>query len=117
MSKTWTALLVKFVMTFIFAAAALAFLRGNTWAWVFIVAIVATGLNYLVGDLLILPAFGNISASISDGIMGALTAYVVDLLVPAFRTTAAALIIFAILIALGEYFLHQYLLRAEKVEP
>ncbi|MCL6559435.1 MAG: YndM family protein [Firmicutes bacterium] len=116
MSKTWTALLVKFVMTLIFAAATLAFIRGNSWGWVFVVAVVATILNYLVGDLLILPAFGNITAAISDGIIGALSAYVIDLLVPAFRTTTAALLIFAILIAVGEYFFHQYLLRSEKVE-
>jgi hypothetical protein len=117
MSKTATALLVKFVMTFIFAAAALAFLRGNTLGWVFLVAILATGLNYLVGDLLLLPSFGNIVASVSDGILAALVAYVVDLLVPAFRTTAPALLIFAVLVALGEYFFHQYLLRTEKVQP
>ncbi|MEW6182883.1 MAG: DUF2512 family protein [Bacillota bacterium] len=117
MSKTGSALLVKLVMTFVFASATLGFIRGNTWGWVIVVAIIATALNYLVGDLLVLPAFGNIVAAIGDGLMGVITAYVVDLLVPAFRTTLLSLLIFGVLIALGEYFFHQYLLRSEKVEP
>ncbi len=119
MSKTATALLVKFIMTFVFALIALTFLvDNNAWDWVFWVALVATALNYLVGDLLVLPKFGNIIASVADGVVAALTAYIIDYLVPtAFQTSFTALALFGVLVAVGEYFFHQYLQRSEKVEP
>ncbi|MCL4517384.1 MAG: YndM family protein [Firmicutes bacterium] len=117
MSKTATVLLVKFIMTFLFAAVTLGFIRGNTWGWVFLAALLGTVLNYLIGDLWILPNFGNMVASIADGLLGGLTAYIVSLLFPVFRTNFTALAIFGVLIAVGEYFFHQYLLRSEKVAP
>lgn len=117
MSKTGTALVVKFVMTLVFAAATLLLMDGNRWSQVFMVALGGTIINYLVGDLFILPKYGNTTASICDGILIAGLAYIVNLLVPTFRTSFAALVIFAILIAVGEYFFHQYLLKSEKVAP
>lgn len=119
MSKTATALLIKFIMTFAFALIALSFLvDNNAWDWIFGVALVGTALNYLVGDLLVLPKYGNIIASIADGVMAALIAYIFDYLVPtAFQTSFTALALFGVLVAVGEYFFHQYLQRSEKVEP
>jgi len=119
MSKTATALIVKFIMTFVFALIALSFvIDNNAWGWVFWVALAGTALNYLVGDLLVLPKFGNIVASVGDGVMAALIAYIIDYLVPtAFQTSFTALALFGVLVALEEYFFHQYLLRSDKVEP
>jgi len=119
MSKTATALLVKFIMTFVFALLALSLLvDNNSWTWSFWVALLGTAVNYVVGDLLVLPKFGNIVATVGDGVMAALTAYIIDYLVPtAFQTSFTALILFGVLVAVGEYFFHQYLRRSEKVEP
>lgn len=117
MSKTGYALLVKFIMTFVFAGFAFALINQNAWGWIFLAALAATALNYLIGDLWLLPNYGNIVASVGDGITGALTVWVLDLLIPAFDTSFAALVVFAVLIVIGEYFFHQYLLRTEKVAP
>lgn len=117
MSNTGYALLVKFIMTFVFAGFAFALINQNAWGWIFLAALAATALNYLIGDLWVLPKYGNIVASVGDGIIGALTVWVLDLLIPAFNTSFAALLVFAVLIVIGEYFFHQYLLRAEKVAP
>lgn len=117
MSKTTTALLIKFVMTFILAVIAFSSIADNRMQWPLLVAIFGTALNYLLGDLYILPKYGNIVASAGDGILAALTAYVIDLVVPAFRTTLTSLIVFAVLIAVGEYIFHRYLLRSDKVAP
>lgn len=116
MNKTATALVIKFAMTFIFTAVAFMSLNNNAWIWVLIVALAATALNYWVGDLMVLPRYGNIVASLGDGIMAVLVAYIVDLLVVPFRTGLTALIAFGVLIAVGEYFFHQYLRRTEKTE-
>lgn len=117
MSNTATALLVKLVMTLLFAGLTLVYVDGNPWSWVFLIAFLVTAVNYLAGDLVVLPAFGNLIASIGDGVMAALLAYVVDLLTPAVRTSAASLVVFAVLVAIGEYFFHQYLRRSDTVEP
>ncbi|HBV96000.1 MAG: hypothetical protein JL50_05130 [Peptococcaceae bacterium BICA1-7] len=117
MSKTSVALIVKFVMTFVAAAIAFMILERNALGWVALVALAGTILNYLLGDLVILPRFGNIVASLGDGVLAAVTAYVVDLIVPGFTTTWAALAAFAVLVAVAEYFFHAYLRRSEKVAP
>lgn len=115
--RTSMALLVKFLLTFVMALVVFNFFLENSLSWVLLLAILATALNYLIGDLLILPAMGNISASIADGVMAAITAYVLDILVREFNTNWAALLWFGILIAIGEYFFHIYLQSDEKVAP
>lgn len=117
MSKTATALLIKFGMTFVVAVVAFSLIDRNIWLWPFALAIVGTALNYFLGDLYVLPKFGNTVAAVSDGVLAALTAYVFDLIIPAFRTTATTLVTFAVLVAVGEYIFHRYLRRSEKVEP
>jgi len=49
--------------------------------------------------------------------MGALVAYIFSWLIPAFMVSLTSLLLFAVLIAIGEYFFHQYLLKSEKVAP
>lgn len=116
-NNTAIALIVKLVITFVAALIAFTLLMDNPWSWILGVAVVATALNYLVGDLFVLPKYGNIIASIGDGIMAALVAYIASLISPLFQVTLLALLLFAVLIAVGEYFFHQYLQRSEKVEP
>ncbi|MDI6870232.1 MAG: DUF2512 family protein [Bacillota bacterium] len=116
MSKTATALIVKFLMTAVFGAIVFRPL-GNSWGWILTVGMVGTALNYLLGDLAILPSLGNVAASLGDGLLAALTAHVTGWLTPAFFTTFSSLLLFAVLIAVGEYFFHLYLLSSKKVAP
>lgn len=117
MSKTGNALLFKFLMTLIFAGITFTLIDGNAFRWAFIVALLGTAANYLVGDLLVLPSLGNIIASIGDGILATLIAYLISLGSLAFDTTFSSLAIYAILVAVGEYFFHQYLLKSDEVAP
>ena len=111
MPKTTTALLIKFVMTFLAAAVAFALVGTVTWSWVLIVSLAGTSINFLLGDLLILPSFGNIVAAVGDGLLGAATAYVIALIIPT-AVSASSLAAFGLLVAVGEYFFHKYLVRA-----
>jgi hypothetical protein len=115
--NTFRVLLVKFVMTFIVAMVAFSFLETNPAGLVVLVALIATAGNYLVGDLHILPVRGNMTASLGNGLLGALLAYIVSLISVTFNTSFAALFVFAILVAVGEYFFHPYLQRVENVAP
>ncbi|NLG33147.1 MAG: DUF2512 family protein [Syntrophomonadaceae bacterium] len=117
MSKTSMSLIVKFVVTLIAFYVTLALIDNNPWGWILLAALIGTAVNYLVGDLVVLPAYGNIAASIGDGIMAALVAYIISLVVPAFAVSWTALILLAVIIAIAEYFFHQYLLTTDKVAP
>ncbi len=115
MSKTTWALIIKFAATLV--AAGIAFGMGNSWGWIAMVALIGTAVNYLVGDLMILRAAGNIVASIADGVMAAVVAYIADLISSAFDTTWASLMIFAVIVAVAEFIFHRFLLKSEKVAP
>ncbi len=117
MSQTGTALAIKLALTFIFAAIAFYLFGNNNISWVFIIALLATVINYFVGDLFVLPRYGNLVASAGDGIMGGLVAYIVDIASIEFVAGFTSIAIFALTIAVGEYFFHQYLLNAEDVAP
>lgn len=116
-SKTTSALLVKFLLTLAAAAVPFIFFSDNPWGTVTMLAVLGTALNYLIGDLAILPTFGNVVAAISDGLLAAITAFIYGRITPGFRTTMETLVTFAILVMVAEYFFHQYLIRSEKVAP
>ena len=115
--RTTTALLVKFLMAFVFAYIALTVIDANPVSWVLFIAIVATAVNYLFGDLVVLRNYGNIVASVGDGLMAAVVAYIFALFIPLIVVSALSLIVFAVLVAVGEYFFHRYLLSSDKVAP
>lgn len=119
------ALIVKFVFTFAAAWLSFGYIGNNTLGWIILTTLAVTILNYFIGDLVILPSFGNIVASIGDGLLGAITAFLISLLsgsimsnnqiTNVFRTNLLTLAFFAIVIAVLEYFFHIYLLQSNKV--
>jgi hypothetical protein len=117
MSDTAKALLFKFLMTFIIGWIAFGFLDNNPFSWILTFAVVGTIVNYLAGDLLVLPGLGTIVGAIGDGAMAVLLAYILDILSFNFDTTITSLVVLGILVAVGEYFFHQYLLNNDKVAP
>lgn len=117
MSKTTTALLFKLIGTFLATWIVFGMILDNPMGHIITLAVLATILNYLLGDLMVLPRYGNVVASIGDGILGALTAYILSLISRAFDTTLATLLLFTVIVAVFEYFFHQYLLSTDKLAP
>lgn len=112
-SEALTALILKLFMTFLLGVATFTYVDNNTWAQVFWVAFGVTVVNYLVGDRLVLPALGNIVASVGDGVLGAVVALLSSALMPAFNTAAMSIALFGVLLMAGEYFYHQYLMSTD----
>lgn len=114
--KTTIALIIKFIVTM--AAAWIAFMMFGTVAFwtVVIIAFTGTVLNYLIGDLLILPRWGNVIAAICDGILGGLAAWMILAIAPVTYAFMNSVYIFAIIIAVAEFFFHMYLISAHIVE-
>ncbi|AOY78181.1 DUF2512 family protein [Clostridium formicaceticum] len=117
MSNTTTALLVKLLMTFVAAWLTLGFMDGNPFIWVATVAVIGTALNYILGDLVVLPNLGNVIASIGDGVMAALVAYIIVLFTVNFNTIWGILIGFAIIVVVVKFFFHMCLQCDDKVAP
>lgn len=124
------ALIVKFVFTFAAAWLSFGYIGGNALGWIILTAIAVAILNYFISDLIILPSFGNIVASIMDGLLGALTAFLINLVAGGikpnnqianvfktnvFKTNLFTLAFFAVVIAIIEYFFHKYLLQSTKI--
>lgn len=109
-------ILMKLIMTFVSASIAFVLL-GNSLLLILPVAIIVAALNFYFGDILILPAYGNVAASIADGLIAALAAFVVGQVTGVFQTNIITLTIFALLAAVSEYVFHQYLFRTRKVAP
>lgn len=117
MSKTTKAMIVKFLLTLAAAFIAFQMFDNNSFGWVLGVSLLGTILNYLIGDLYILPNLGNLSASIADGGLAAITAWLMGTMVRGNNVGTSSLLIFGLLVAIAEYFFHRYLLNTKKVEP
>ncbi|KMT21935.1 DUF2512 family protein [Clostridium cylindrosporum] len=117
MSKTSTALLIKFVITLVVTWIAFSLLGASTFTSILIVSIVATLISYVIGDLIVLRSFGNTIASIGDGFLAMFTAYLIGLFTYGFRATGTGYIVFGVIIAVAEYFFHKYLLNNREVAP
>jgi hypothetical protein len=114
MSGTGKALIIKFIMTYLFTVLALQALVRNPGQWVFILALAVTVTNYLIGDILVLPSYNNTITSVGDGLMAALAGHIAGVVIIPFRTTLFALVVYGILIAVGEYYFHKYLVTINK---
>ncbi len=117
MNQTLKALIIKFLMTFVVAWISLGFIENNTLTWILIFSLIGAIVNYIIGDLFILPTFGNLVASLGDGIMGALVAYLLSTMTENLNVTLNSLVLLGALIAIGEYFFHKYLIKNDKVSP
>ncbi|NLB87810.1 MAG: DUF2512 family protein [Syntrophomonadaceae bacterium] len=115
--NTWMALIGKYLLTFIAGYLTFALIDGMLVSTVAIIALIATAVNYLIGDLAILPKYGNVIAAVGDGLMAAVFAYITVLLWPNMAVSWMALILFAIIVAIAEYFFHMYLQSSDKVAP
>lgn len=115
--KTAMTILVKLLATLIAAGLAFSVMDNNPWSYAFLIAIVGTAVNYLVGDLMVLPSFGNTIASIGDGIMAIIVALFFDLFSTVFDTSLINYLVFGIVVLAAEYFFHIYLKKSEEVAP
>lgn len=114
--KSLVAIIIKFVG--VCAVAWVAFMVFGTVAFwtVFTIACAVTVLNYLIGDMWILPKWGNIWASIIDGVVAGAAAWVILYYTPAAYNFNAWVWTFALIIAVAEFFYHIYLVNADVVE-
>jgi hypothetical protein len=100
------------------AAAWIAFMMFGTAAlWtVVMIAAAATALNFLIGDMLLLPRLGNFTSAVIDGVLGGAAAWLIIALLPATFYYMTAVYVFAGIVFVAELFFHRYLLSGHVIE-
>jgi len=117
MSNKSIALIVKFVMTFIAALFTLGFMNDISLLWILIISSAATVINYILGDLVILPNIGNVISSFIDGLLVVAIAYMFELFVPGLNLTITPIILLGLLVAVSELFFHTFILGLIGITP
>lgn len=112
MKRIYLSLILKIILVFVAAWISYSLIEENPLLWVFISALAVALLSFLVGDMLVLPRYGNISAALADAVIGGIVAWIVDLLTPRFYITWVSTLVFVVLIFIIEIILHRYI--AEK---
>ena len=102
------ALIIKFVMITAVLWLILGGFFNVGFGNIFLISIIMTGVAYLIGDLWILPQFGNVVATIADfGLVFAGVWALAAIFEPTTNFGWAAFFS-AIIIAIGEIFFHMY---------
>lgn len=111
------ALITKFLVMLVAAYIILSYFSNATITEVLIIAVVGTAINYLLGDLVILRVGGNMTAALCDGLVAGILAWAVMMTWRVKVINYWAILAFAVVVAVAEYFFHMYLKSSEEVEP
>lgn len=124
MKNKLVVLLIKLIFTFFAGWLAFGYIGDNNLIWIILSTMAAGIFNYFIFDIIVLPSFGSIAASIGEGLLSAIISLLISLLsgginvnnqiVNVFKTNFLTLAFFAIVIAVLEYFFHYFLLQASK---
>jgi hypothetical protein len=107
------ALLMKGLFTFIVLYLVLGLGFGMSFVNVLITTLVLGVISYFVGDLGVLPKNGNMIATISDLGLVLVVVWIMGIILSGIDmvTMAGAALISAVILAVGEYFFHHYIMR------
>ncbi|MDC3412027.1 YndM family protein [Terrihalobacillus insolitus] len=104
------ALTIKFVMITAMLAIVLGLFYGVGFGDIVAIGLILTIAAYLIGDLLTLPALGNVSATLADFGLAFFGTWILGaLFIEARIPLISASFISAIAIAVGEVFFHRYM--------
>ncbi len=109
--------LVKVLVTFVLLGVTLPILVSPVSVWPVIWATVGVGIpSFLIGDLLILPRFGQMTAFFADVLLAALILWLLPAIAPSPVLSFGAAFTAAVVLSMGEFFLHRALKSRQRVE-
>jgi hypothetical protein len=82
----------------------------STWTQTIVSALILTLLLYLLGDLWVLPKYGNGTALVVDFLISAAFIWTMDQMLPQTRISGFGIVVIAGVLTLGEWLFHFYLL-------
>lgn len=111
--KNITNLIIKFIVLGVILVLLLPQFGRTTWIQTIITAVVLTIIAYVVGDMWVLPKFGNMAAIVVDFAVAALILWLMSRFLPQFIISKTGVWITALVIAIAEVLLHYYLLATQ----
>ncbi len=111
--KNLTNLVLKTAMTFLLLILLIPVFGRSTWTQTLITGLVLVLVSYIVGDLWVLPKFGNLPAILVDFGTFVLGIWAMAEALPQFILTTSGYWIIALALTAGEWFFHQYLLATK----
>lgn len=116
MGKVTTAIAIKFVITFLASWVVITLIAGSSWTWALLVAIIATAINYIIVDKMILPDTAIWLPPLLMVSYLQLLLWIVDLIAVDLVLNATAYITMAVIMIVAEYFFQRYLIDSGIVE-
>lgn len=105
-------LFMKFILFFVILYVVQSVINGSSVNSVLTISISLTILSYLIGDLWILPSMGNTVATLVDFILAFIGIWVIgNTWISPFYPWASIALTSAVIIAVGEWFFHKYIVR------
>ncbi|GGH83869.1 hypothetical protein JOD43_000799 [Pullulanibacillus pueri] len=112
-----TLLLVKFITCLIAFALGLDLFFAATFTDILTFSLLVTVISYIVGDRIVLPRFGNTTATIIDFLITYVSVWVFgNILLNSYLQIAWGSIISAVVITIAEVFVHRYILKHNAIE-
>lgn len=110
--KHLTAAIYKLIITTIIVTLFVPWMEGATFGQSIIISLVVVGALYLLGDLFILPLFGNVSATLADAGVAYLLIRFAPMYTQMTGISIGTALLTASLIGVAEYFFHRYLIES-----
>jgi hypothetical protein len=112
------ALIIKFLMITIMLFLVLGLFYGVDFGDIITISIVLTVGAYIIGDLFILPRFRNVIATLADFGLAFIGVWVLgDILIEENIPLTTAALLSAVLIGVGEWFFHKYVIQIIRESP
>lgn len=107
--KNITNFIIKLAFIFLMLFLLIPIFGKGTWTQTMVTGVFLALFSYILGDLWILPKFGNLMAVLVDFGLAALVVWVMIKVLPQFTLTAMGVWVIALVLALGEWIFHIYL--------
>lgn len=111
--KNLTNLVLKTVLNLLLLALLIPVFGRSTWTQTIITGLILVLVSYVLGDLWILPKFGNFAAVITDFGIYVLGLWALAEALPQFVLRSSGYWIIALALTAVEWFFHQYLLATK----
>lgn len=110
--KHLISIIIKFAMIAVVLELVLGVMTNLTFRDILLIALAVTGLAYLIGDLMILPASNNTMATIGDIGLAAVTIWLFNFVFDYAEISVTDALAAAVVIGLGEWIFHKFIHRA-----
>jgi len=109
--KHLTAILIKFVMIAVVLEIVLNILTDLSFGNILLISAAVTVIAYVIGDLMVLPASNNTTATIGDFGLALITIYLFNYFIRGAEISIWDAGIAALALAAGEWFFHKFVPR------